>query len=305
MLREVVEYLNCRPNGVYVDGTLGSGGHSLEILKRSLPNGRLIGIDLDEGAIVAARGRLKDLHDRVTLVHGNFKDIAEILRNLGIYEVDGILLDLGVSSTQLGDKSRGFSFRLEGPIDMRMDRSSVFNGFDLINRLSIPELGEILWKYGEERFARRIAISISNCRKTRPITTTTQLADIIYTAIPFKFHPKKIHPATRTFQAIRIAVNDELTNLEIAIGESIDVLKEGGRFCAISFHSLEDRIVKQSLRSFERECVCPPRMPECNCQKERKIKVLTRKPILPSEQEASKNPRSRTAKLRVAERLEH
>ena len=188
---------------------------------------------------------------------------------------------------------------------MRMDRRSVLNGFDLINYLSIPELGEILWKYGEERFARRIAISISDCRKIRPITTTTQLADIICTAIPSKFHPRRIHPATRTFQAIRIAVNDELTNIETAIGGSINVLKEGGRFCAISFHSLEDRIVKQSLRSFQRGCACPPRMPECNCRRERKVKVLTKKPILPSEQEIKENPRSRTAKLRVAERLKH
>lgn len=303
MVKEVIEYLNCQPNGVYVDGTLGSGGHSLEILKCSSPNGRLIGIDWDVEAISLASDRLKDFQDRVTIVCKNFKTLGSILKNLRVYKVDGILLDLGVSSTQLGDKDRGFSFRLEGPIDMRMDRGFVLKAFDLINSLSIPELEEILWKYGEERFAKKIARSIADYRKVQPITTTTQLADITSTAIPSRFHPKRIHPATRTFQAIRIAVNDELTNLEIALREGVDLLKEGGRFCVISFHSLEDRIVKQSFRSFARGCICPPDMPECNCQEESKIKVLTRKPILPSEEEISKNPRSRTARLRVAERL--
>ena len=303
MVNEVIEYLNCQPKGIYVDGTIGSGGHSLEILKCSSPDGRLIGIDWDIEALAAARDRLNDFQDRAKIVYGNFKAIGNILKNLGVHLANGILLDLGISSAQLGSRARGFSFKLEGPIDMRMDRSSEFKAFDLLNSLSIPELEAILLKYGEERFARRIARFIADHRKTRPIITTTQLADIVSTAIPSRFHPKKIHPATKTFQAIRIAVNDELTNLEIAIQESIDLLKQGGRLCVISFHSLEDRIVKQSFRSLAKTCTCPPGMPECNCQKESMIKVLTKRPVLPAEEEIRRNPRSRTAKLRVAERL--
>jgi len=303
MVNEVIEYLNCQPKGIYVDGTIGSGGHSLEILKCSSPDGRLIGIDWDSEALAAARDRLNDFQDRAKIVYGNFKAIGNILKNLGVYLANGILLDLGLSSAQLGSRERGFSFKLEGPIDMRMDRSSEFKAFDLLNSLSIPELEAILLKYGEERFARRIARFIADHKKTRPLITTTQLADIVSTAIPSRFHPKKIHPATKTFQAIRIAVNDELTNLEIAIQESIDLLKQGGRLCVISFHSLEDRIVKQSFRSLAKTCTCPPGMPECNCQKESMIKVLTKRPVLPAEEEIRKNPRSRTAKLRVAERL--
>ncbi len=303
MVKEVIEYLNCQPDGVYVDATLGSGGHSLEILKFIAPNGRLIGIDCDLDAIETATCRLKDFRDRVKIIHDNFKAIRNILTNLDIYEVDGILLDLGVSSIQLGDKERGFSFRLEGPIDMRMDRRSVLKAFDLINGLPISELESTLWKYGEERFAKRIARAIATQRKSSPITTTIQLADITKTAIPSRFHPKRIHPATKTFQAIRIAVNDELTNLDIAIENGVDLLKEGGRLCIIAFHSLEDRIVKQFFRSLERVCICPPDMPACICRHEPKVKVLTKKPVRPSVEEINKNPRSRTAKLRVVERI--
>ena len=303
MTEEVVAFLNCRPNGVYVDGTLGSGGHSLEVLRWSSPNGKLIGIDWDKDAIAIARNTLKNFKNRVTTVCDNFKNIGNILKDLAVDEVDGILLDLGVSSIQLEDKERGFSFRIKGPIDMRMDRGSVLKAFDLINGLSLTELEQILLKYGEERFAKRIAGSIVDQRRTRPITTTTQLANIVTTAIPSRFHPKRVHPATKTFQAIRIAVNDELKNLEIAIREGIDFLRKGGRFCIISFHSLEDRIVKQSFKSLAKACTCPPDMPECNCQKKSKIKVLTKRPILPSPEEVAKNPRSRSAKLRVAERI--
>jgi len=298
-----MDYLDCRPNGIYVDGTLGGGGHSSEILKRSLPDGRLIGIDYDKEAISIATERLKAFHNRVILVNDNFKNLGGILKNLEVYEVDGILLDVGVSSIQLDDKDRGFSFRLEGPLDMRMDRGSALNAFDLVNSLPLPEIEQILWKYGEERFAKRIARHIGDYRKVRPITTTTELADIVTAAIPRRFHPKRIHPATKTFQAVRISVNNELTNLEIAIHDGINYLKKGGRFCVISFHSLEDRIVKQGFRLLERGCICPPNMPECNCQKESKVKVLTRKPILPSQEEKNRNPRSRTAKLRAAERI--
>ena len=303
MLKEAVEYLNCQQGGIYIDGTLGSGGHSLEILKCSSPNGRLIGIDWDEDAITVAKNRLNHFQDRVTIICDNFKNLGNIVRNLKVHEVDGILLDLGVSSIQLENEDRGFSFRLEGPIDMRMDKSSILKAFDLVNFLSISQLEQMLWNYGEERFGKRIAISIADYRKHKPISTTVQLADIVSAAIPSRFRPKRIHPATKAFQAIRIAVNDEFRNLETAIQVGVDLLRKGGRFCIISFHSLEDRIVKQSFRSLERRCICPPGMPECNCQKESKIKVLTKKPVLPSEDEIRENPRSRSAKLRVAERV--
>ena len=303
MVKEVMDYLDCRPNGIYVDGTLGSGGHSREILKRSLPDGRLIGIDLDKEAISIASEKLKAFHNRVIFVNDNFKNLGGILKNLEVHEVDGILLDVGVSSIQLDDKERGFSFRREGPLDMRMDRDSAFKAFDLINGLPLLEIEQILRKYGEERFAKRIAGRIGDYRKVRPITTTTELADIVTAAIPRRFHPKRIHPATKTFQAVRISVNNELTNLEIAIHDGMNCLKRGGRFCIVSFHSLEDRIVKQEFRFLEKGCICPPNMPECNCNKERKGKVLTRKPILPSIEEKDRNPRSRTARLRAAERI--
>ncbi len=303
MVKEVLEGLNCQPGGLYVDATLGGGGHSLEILKCSSPNGKLIGIDWDEEAIRVAGSRLKGFQHRLTIVHDNFKNLHNILMDLGVDAVDGILLDLGVSSMQLGDRNRGFSFKLEGPIDMRMDRSSMVKAFDLVNILPVRELEQILWKYGEERFAKRIVRSIDDHRKKFPITTTRQLADIIRTAMPHKHHPKKIDPATKTFQAIRIAVNDELINLETVISGSIDLIKKDGRFCIISFHSLEDRIVKQSFRLNEGRCTCPSDMPQCSCLKEHKIKILTKKPITPSENEKRKNPKSRTAKLRVAERL--
>ena len=303
MVKEALEYLNCRQDGIYIDGTLGSGGHSLEILKCSSPNGRLIGIDWDEDAITVAKNRLNHFQDRITIIYDNFKNLGDIVRNLKVHEVDGILLDLGVSSIQLENEDRGFSFRLEGPIDMRMDKSSRLKAFDLVNSLSIPELEQILWDYGEERFGKRIAISIADYRKRKPISTTVELADIVSAAIPSRFRPKRIHPATKAFQAIRIAVNDEFRNLETAIQVGIDLLRKGGRFCVISFHSLEDRIVKQSFRLLERGCICPPGMPECNCQKESEAKVLTKKPVLPSEDEIRENPRSRSAKLRVAERV--
>ncbi|MEW6616298.1 MAG: 16S rRNA (cytosine(1402)-N(4))-methyltransferase RsmH [Thermodesulfobacteriota bacterium] len=303
MVKEVVRYLNCQQDGIYIDGTLGSGGHSLEILKCSSPNGRLIGIDWDEDAITVAKNRLNHFQGRVTIIYDNFKNIGSIVKNLKVNEVDGILLDLGVSSIQLENEERGFSFKLEGPIDMRMDKSSILKAFDLVNFLSTPELERMLWNYGEERFGKRIARSIADYRKHKPISTTVELADIVSAAIPSGFRPKRIHPATKTFQAIRIALNDELRNLETAIQVGVDLLKKGSKFCVISFHSLEDRVVKQSFKALEKRCICPPDMPECNCQKESKVKVLTRKPILPSEDEVRKNPRSRSAKLRVAERV--
>ena len=303
MVKEVLEGLNCQPGGLYVDATLGSGGHSLKILKSSSPNGKLIGIDWDEEAIRVAENRLTGFQHRLIIVHDSFKNLNNILSELRVDAVDGILLDLGVSSMQLGDRRRGFSFKLEGPIDMRMDRSSAVKAFDLVNILPVRELEQILWKYGEERFAKRIVRSIDNHRKKSAITTTRQLADIVREAIPTKYHPKRIDPATKTFQAIRIAVNDELRNLETVISGGIDLIKKGGRFCIISFHSLEDRIVKRSFRLNEERCTCPSDMPQCSCLKEHKIKILTKKPIIPSEDEKRRNPKSRTAKLRVAERL--
>ncbi|MDY6854335.1 MAG: 16S rRNA (cytosine(1402)-N(4))-methyltransferase RsmH [Thermodesulfobacteriota bacterium] len=303
LVKEILEGLNCQPGGLYVDATLGSGGHSLEILKSSSPNGRLIGIDWDEEAIRLASSKLNGFQHRLTIVHDNFKNINTILMDLKVDAVDGVLLDLGVSSIQLGDKGRGFSFEHEGPIDMRMDRSSMVKAFDLINVLPVQELEQILWKYGEERFAKRIARSIDNHRKKLPISTTIQLADIVRKAMPTKHYPKRIDPATKTFQAIRIALNDELKNLETVIVRSIDHIKKGGRFCIISFHSLEDRIVKRSFRVNEGRCTCPPDMPQCMCLKEKRLKILTKKPITPSGDEKRKNPKSRTAKLRIAERL--
>jgi len=287
LAEEVIEFLDPHPHGIYVDGTLGGAGHALKILERSSPTGRLIGIDRDEEAIEEARKRLKPYEARTTIIHGNFSDLGEILRELKIGKVDAILLDLGVSYQQLIDGKRGFSFQSEGPLDMRMDRTGGKPASKLVNTLSQGELEGILRMYGEGRWARRIARAIVRHRQKTPIATTSQLRDIISSAVLKP--PRRIHPATKAFQAIRIAVNDELNNLEKVIRDGIPLVKSGGRFCIISFHSLEDRIVKKTFRQHERS----PQL----------ITIITKKPICSSKGEVSANPRARSAKLRVAERV--
>jgi 16S rRNA (cytosine1402-N4)-methyltransferase len=287
LVEEVLEFLQPHPDGIYVDGTVGGAGHALKILERSSPTGRLIGIDRDREAIEEARKRLKPYEGRTTIIHGNFSDLREILRGLHIGKVNGILLDLGVSYRQLVDGKRGFSFQSEGPLDMRMDRTGGEPASKLIKMLPQRELEGILRRYGEVRWARRIAKAIVRHRQKTPIVTTTQLRDIISSAVLKP--PRRIHPATKAFQAIRIAVNDELNNLGMVIRDGIPLIKGRGRLCIISFHSLEDRIVKEAFRQYERS-------PEL-------ITIITRKPISPSEREIVENPRARSAKLRVAERV--
>ncbi len=303
MQREVVESLHLRPGGIYVDGTIGGGGHAFEILRETSPNGLLIGIDVDDDALRESEERLKLFGNRKIIVKGNFADIDTILEKLNIKGVDGILLDLGVSSYQLKTADRGFSFSLNATLDMRMDQSHGPSAYDIINTFPEKELVKIIKDYGEEIMAERIVKAISVRRKVTPIKTTADLADIIARAVPSRFKPKKIHPATRTFQAIRISVNSELLNLYNAIDRGVDVLKKSGRFSIISFHSLEDRIIKNCFRSWEKGCNCPPDIPVCACHRKAKLKVLTKKPLTPAASEIESNPKARSAKLRTAERI--
>jgi 16S rRNA (cytosine1402-N4)-methyltransferase len=303
MIKEVVESLHCRAGGIYVDGTVGGGGHAYEILEQSAPEGMLIGIDRDEEALAAAEIRLRGFGRRKILVKGNFLDIAAILAGLKIKFVDGIVLDLGVSSHQLEEARRGFSFAQEGPLDMRMDSDQDFSAGDLVNNFAENELAKIIRDYGEERMARRIARAIVRKRAGAPITTTTELAAVVRQAVPAAYGRQRIHPATRTFQAIRIAVNDELVDLPRAIRSGLGVLAGGGRFSIIAFHSLEDRVVKNEFRWGEGGCICPPRLPVCICQRKAVLKVLTKKPLRPGPEELAGNPRARSARLRTAERI--
>lgn len=302
MLNETVDSLACRPGGIYVDGTLGGGGHAWEILKRSSPEGILIGIDRDPEALRAAEIRLKDFGRRKVLVHGNFADIAEILASMEITSVNGILYDLGVSSHQLDTGIRGFSFSQEAPLDMRMDSDQKFTAADLVNDSREQKLKEIIRDYGEERMAGRIARAIARQRAIKPISTTSELASLICRAVP-EGKGGRIHPATRTFQAIRIAVNNELAILPKAIKDATDLLVRGGRISIISFHSLEDRIVKEEFRSAAGSCVCPPQLPLCVCKRQATLRVLTKKPLQANPEEVKANPRARSAKLRTAERI--
>ena len=301
LLDECIEALNIRPDGVYVDGTLGRAGHSREIAKR-LTTGRLICIDRDMAAIEAAQERLAPWMERVTLVHGNFADLEAVLRENGIGGVDGMLFDLGVSSPQLDDASRGFSYMQDAPLDMRMDLDAPLTAYEVVNSWSYEELRRILFDYGEERYAPAIAKAIVRTRETAPIETTLELVDVIKGAMPSAALREKQHPAKRSFQAIRIAVNGELDALPPMLSAAVEALNPQGRLAVITFHSLEDRIVKKAMQNMARGCTCPPEFPVCVCGKKPKLKVLTRKPIVSGEAELNENPRARSAKLRVAEK---
>ena len=301
LLQECIEALAIRPDGVYVDGTLGLGGHSFEIASR-LTTGRLIGIDRDPSAIERAGARLSQFSDRVTLVHGEFGDTAQILKDLGVQGVDGMLFDLGVSSPQLDEAERGFSYMADAPLDMRMDQSSPLTAADVVNGKSEEELRRILRDYGEERYAARIAAGICRARERKPIETTLELVDIIKSSMPGAALREKQHPAKRSFQAIRIAVNDELEAEREMLLTAMDRLSPGGRLCVISFHSLEDRIVKTAIREREDGCTCPRDFPVCVCGFVRTMKTVG-KSVAASEEELRANPRARSARLRVAERL--
>ena len=302
LLHECLEALHIRPDGIYVDGTLGLGGHSFEIASR-LTTGRLIGIDRDETAIERAGKRLEPFQDKVTLVHGNFCDTVEILNELGIGAVDGMLFDLGVSSPQLDETQRGFSYMADAPLDMRMDTGESLSAYEVVNTWPEERLSRILWDYGEERYARRIARRIVEARAEKPIESTLELVSVIKSAMPAAALREKQQPAKRSFQAIRIAVNDELGAVAKMIETVPDKLAPEGRLCVISFHSLEDRIVKQGINARENGCTCPREAPVCTCGFVRTLKSVQRKPVLPSEKELETNPRSRSAKLRVAERV--
>ena len=302
MLRECIDNLNINPDGTYVDGTLGMGGHSFEIASR-LEHGRLICIDKDEFAIANAQERLSRFKDRITFIHSDFSDTAAVIDSLGIDGIDGMLFDLGVSSPQLDNSERGFSYMHDAPLDMRMDTTSALTAYDIVNAWSEQELTDIFFKYGEEKFSRRIAAAIVKRRDEAPVETTLELADIIKRAMPAAALREKQHPAKRTFQAIRIAVNDELGAVERMMDSAPDRLRPGGRLCIISFHSLEDRIVKTKIASRENGCTCPREAPICTCGFVRTLKCVYRKPILPTEEELLNNPRARSAKLRVAERV--
>ena len=302
LLDECIENLNIRPDGIYLDGTLGMGGHSYQIASR-LTSGRLICIDRDETAIERAGKRLALFSERVTLVHGNFCDAAAILESLGIAEVDGMLFDLGVSSPQLDETQRGFSYMHDAPLDMRMNAEDSLSAYDVVNTWSEDKLNRIFWDYGEERYARRITAAILAAREIKPIETTLELVDIIKGAMPAAALREKQHPAKRSFQAIRIAVNDELGAISTMMETAPDKLRVGGRLCVISFHSLEDRIIKSAIAARENGCTCPREAPICTCGFIKTLKSVSRKPILPTEEEIEHNPRSRSAKLRVAERV--
>ena len=303
LLDEVLDNLAIRPDGIYVDGTLGGGGHSYHILERLTGSGRLIGIDQDTDAIAAAAERLAQFGDKVTIVHDNYEHMAEVLDGLSVSAVDGILLDLGVSSYQLDNPERGFSYRTDAPLDMRMDRSGSLTAREIVNTYSQEELTRILREYGEERCAAKIAANIVKERAKTPLETTGDLSRIIRASIPGRMREKGGNPDKRTFQAIRIACNRELDVLRDSLDSMIDRLSPGGRLCVITFHSLEDRIVKQKMAHWAQGCTCPKDFPVCVCGNKPKVKLITRKPVCANEPELTKNPRARSAKLRICEKL--
>ncbi len=302
LLEETISNLNIKPDGIYVDGTLGGGGHALEVCRRLSDKGRLIGIDQDEEALKAAGERLAEYRERVTLIHSNYCDMAAQLHAIGIEKVDGILLDLGVSSYQLDNADRGFTYREDAPLDMRMDRTQELTAYEVVNTYDENSLYRVIRDYGEEKFAKNIAKHICRARAEKPIETTGELIDLIKAAIPAKMRATGGHPAKRTFQAIRIEVNRELEVLENSLDDMIDLLNENGRLCIITFHSLEDRIVKNLFRKNENPCVCPPEFPVCVCGRKSKGFAVSRKPIIPTEEEIEVNSRSKSSKLRVFER---
>ncbi len=302
LAKEILQYLHPREDGLIVDGTLGNGGHTELILKNTAPGLRVLGIDRDEQAIERAGKRLAPFRNRVTLVHGNFSDIKNILKKANVMNVDGLLLDLGVSSPQLDSPERGFSFMRNGPLDMRMDSTQKTTAADLLVKLSDEELVLVIKEYGEERFAKRIVRAIRKAQEQNPITTTLQLSNIV-SGVTHTPRPAKIHPATRTFQALRIAVNNELEHIKSALSDSLKVLSASARIMVISFHSLEDRIVKNFFKDEEKGCVCPPRFPVCACGHKTRLKIITRRPVTPASEEVKRNPRASSSKLRVAERV--
>lgn len=304
MLAEVLGFLEPKSGQVIVDGTVGGGGHALEIVKRILADGRLIGIDRDEAALREAAERLKPYSQNVIFEKGNFADLEAIAERLGIRAVDGVILDLGASSYQLERApERGFSFRHDAPLDMRFDTSQGVTARELVNTLSEQELADLIRRFGEERWAKRIAEFIVERRRRKPIETTFELVDVILAAIPVGARPRTIHPATRTFQALRIGVNRELESLQAGLNAAIRLLAKGGRVCVLSYHSLEDRIVKNTFAKYAGRCVCPPALPTCVCGAERTLEILTRRPVTPTKEEIRANPRARSAKLRAAMKL--
>jgi 16S rRNA (cytosine1402-N4)-methyltransferase len=302
LLDETIEMLNIKPNGIYVDGTLGGGGHSYEICKRLGKNGRLIGIDQDEAAILAGSKKLNEFKEQVTIVRSNYSEMKQVLHNLGIERVDGILLDLGVSSYQLDTPERGFTYRENAPLDMRMDTRNNRTAKDIVNGYSEQELYRIIRDYGEDKFAKNIAKHIVRVREEKTIETTDELTEAIKAAIPMKVRMNSGHPAKKTFQAIRIELNRELDVLKQSLEDMIEMLQEDGRICIITFHSLEDRIVKSYFKKAENPCTCPPNFPVCVCGNKSKGMVITKKPIIPKEQEINENSRAKSSKLRVFER---
>lgn len=303
LLDESIEALQIKPNGIYVDGTLGGGGHSYEICKRLSEHGRLIGIDQDAAAIEAASGRLAEFKDRVTIVRSNYCEIRKVLGDLGIASVDGVILDLGVSSYQLDTAERGFTYREDVPLDMRMDQRQPLTARDIVNEYSEMELYRIIRDYGEEKFAKNIAKHIVNARKEKALETTGELIHVIKAAIPMKMRATGGHPAKKTFQAIRIELNRELEVLDNSLEDMVDLLNDEGRICVITFHSLEDRIVKSRFKNMEDPCICPREFPVCVCGRKSKGKVVTRKPIVPSDEELLENSRAKSSKLRVFEKI--
>ena len=303
LLRECIEQLNIKPDGIYVDCTAGGGGHSLEIVKRLTDGGRLIAIDRDEDALRAAGARLAGYADRVTFVHSNYAALQSVLADLGISQVDGVLADLGVSSYQLDTAERGFSYMQDAPLDMRMDREQPLRAYDVVNTYSEEELRRILFDYGEEKFARNIAANIVKKRNERPIETTLELAELVKASMPKSAREGGHHPAKRTFQAIRIEVNSELSSIPPALDAAVHALRPEGRIAVITFHSLEDRLVKQKFAALASGCTCPREFPVCVCGKTPQVRLVNRKPILSGEAELNENPRARSAKLRLAEKL--
>lgn len=303
LFNECIDGLDIKTDGIYVDGTLGGGGHSLGIVERLGEGGRLIAIDKDQDALCAAAERLLNHKDKITFIHDDFKNTVQNLDNLGIDKVDGILLDLGVSSYQIDNAERGFSYMADAPLDMRMDREQFLTAFNIVNEYNEIDIAKILWEYGEEKFSKKIAANIVKAREKQSIRTTAELAKIVEESIPAKFRYSGGNPCKRTFQALRIEVNGELENLKETIMQLALKLKNGGRICVISFHSLEDRAVKQAFAELEKPCICPPHQPICTCNKQSDLKLITKKPITANADETNQNKRSASAKLRIAQRI--